>query len=149
MGPIEISVLIVGLGLVAVLFFYRRPVAVTHPPAPDESFKANVRCPECGSFGPHAALLVLYAYEIRRLLDGRSMLVESVQGKRLGCQRCPCVFSQDMDGTFRHHRESLPLTAEPRQLVEELLRHAQQGQTNDAKTPPGFLIPPARQRPPM
>ena len=64
---------------------------------------AVVRCPACHSDRAMPSLLILRRFVLR---EGR--LVSFIDGDRLACQECGCVFSVDSHGTFRQSANAVP-----------------------------------------
>jgi hypothetical protein len=74
-------------------------------PQPDRVLPTDreVRCPICHEDRAMPSLLIL-----RRVVIREGRVVSIIDGDRLGCQVCGCVFSVDSHGTFRHHPQALP-----------------------------------------
>ena len=77
------------------------------PPDPPDRIRHTdviMRCPDCQAAG--GVSLVIIRTPVNR--DGQ--LISIPTGDRMACQRCPCVYSVDASGVFRHHPGSLPYT---------------------------------------
>lgn len=89
---------VIGLA-VAALAYALRPRRKTY------ATPANLRCPNCQSDGPFAAVSTLWEACVE--LDA---LVRREAGYRLACQRCPQTFTVSVNGVFVQHPEALPWT---------------------------------------
>ncbi len=66
----------------------------------------KAHCPDCQDEAPGYAMLPLHSFG----WDDKGKVVAIIDGYRVGCQKCPCIYSVGPTGTFRQDRGSFPLT---------------------------------------
>jgi hypothetical protein len=98
---------------------HNKPQSAAEPPVSEKPFIEGA-CPECGA-AEIAVVNQIYSWRF----NGDSVIV-TVAGARMSCQRCPCVFSVNRNGSFRHHAQSLPWTPSPKMMDEAMPQREQE-----------------------
>ena len=101
----------------------------SRPPSAWEKNRRAGVCPDCGS-SEVTVLCQVYGWSYNVELAAVSVI-----GFRLSCQRCPCVFSVNGNGSFRQHSKSLPWTPNP-VVLDESLKQANATTRAEAYPPP-------------
>ena len=126
-GPVG-GVIAVGMAsAMGVYLFWQvwRRRARPEPPAPEPPLvRVQLKCPDCGTTSSNFRMMEASTQWLT-VFEGRRVAVEETCGWRVACQRCPCVYHVDPDGTiFKPHPLSIPQV--PPRMSQSVQRRLEQ-----------------------